>query len=66
MTETRAQAITGVIAGTATTTAYLAGLLVGHLTRHQAPVGVLALAITAAHVRKHHPRRWTAPGTTTA
>ncbi|GAA2858345.1 hypothetical protein Acy02nite_22170 [Actinoplanes cyaneus] len=55
-----------VITGPATATAYVAGLVVGYLTRHPAPVAVLALALTVAHTRAHRPRRSTAPGRTTA
>ncbi len=52
----------GVIAGSATAVAYLTGVLVGYLTRHPAPIAVLAVALYAAHTRTHRPRRTSAPG----
>jgi hypothetical protein len=65
MSNSPIEAITGVIAGSATATAYLAGLFVGYLTRHRTPVAVLVLALTAAYAKAHRPRRSTALGRTT-
>ena len=44
-------------AGTATAGAYLAGVTVGHLHRHAAPLALLALAVTIARTRANRPRR---------
>jgi hypothetical protein len=50
------------LAGTASVCAYLTGMFVGYISRHPAPIAVLALAVTAYR----RPRRSTAPGRTTA
>ncbi|MEV4283266.1 hypothetical protein [Actinoplanes xinjiangensis] len=50
------------LAGTASVCAYLTGMLIGSISRHPAPIAVLALAITAYQ----RPRRSTASRRTTA
>ena len=50
------------LAGTASVCAYLTGTIVGFISRHPAPIAVLALAITAYR----RPRRSTASGRTSA
>ena len=52
------QVIGETAAGTATATAYLAGVAVGYLHRHAAPLALFALAVslTRAH-RPDRPRR---------
>ncbi|MEU8656931.1 hypothetical protein [Actinoplanes philippinensis] len=50
------------LAGTASVCAYLTGMLVGYISRHPAPIAVLALAVTAYR----RPRRSTASGHITA
>jgi hypothetical protein len=63
MTSTRAEHLTGVIAGTAAVTAYLTGVFVGVIARHPGFIAGLALAVSASHASTHRPRRPAATGT---